>query len=70
MARIARLTGTIKKITQKGYGFIRSGNDDYFFHMDSLGAGIEFESLQPGQAVTFEAADGKKGPRAESIELA
>lgn len=63
-------TGTIKKLTDKGFGFI-AGEDgkDMFFHMSSV-EGTSFDSLQEGQAVTFNTEDSPKGPRAVNVTLA
>ena len=57
--------GTIKKLTDKGFGFIDTGADkDLFFHMSNLD-GVRYEELQEGQRVTFTEGQGPKGPRAE-----
>jgi CspA family cold shock protein len=69
---MGRMNGTIKRIQKdRAFGFIK-GQDgqDYFFHKSGLGRGVEFNHLEEGQAVQFEATDGAKGPRAEEIELA
>ncbi|MEX1097801.1 MAG: cold shock domain-containing protein [Planctomycetales bacterium] len=59
--------GTIKKLTDKGFGFIDTGNGkDLFFHVSSL-AGVAYEDLHEGQAVTFNEGHGPKGPRAENV---
>ena len=59
--------GTIKKLTQKGFGFIDTGaGNDLFFHMSNV-EGIQFDSLQEGQRVSFNEGQGPKGPRAESV---
>ncbi len=61
--------GTIKKITEKGFGFIDDGSGkDMFFHMSSL-EGVRFEELQEGQRVSFTEGQGPKGPRAENVRL-
>jgi CspA family cold shock protein len=62
--------GSIKRLTDKGFGFIRtpSGND-LFFHSTAL-QGVTFEELQVGQRVEFTEGEGPKGPRAESVRLA
>lgn len=62
--------GTIKKLAEKGFGFINTGDgSDMFFHMSNL-EGVSFEELQEGQAVTFTEGQGPKGPRAENVKLA
>ena len=39
--------GTIKKVTDKGFGFISTGQDkDLFFHADSV-QGVSFSELLP-----------------------
>jgi len=59
--------GTIKRLTDKGFGFIATGTGaDLFFHMSNLD-GIRFEELREGQAVSFTEGKGPKGPRAENI---
>jgi CspA family cold shock protein len=61
--------GTIKRVTDKGFGFIDTGKGtDLFFHMSAL-EGARFEELQPGQRVTFDEGQGPKGPRAENVRL-
>lgn len=59
--------GTIKRLTDKGFGFISNeGGTDLFFHMSSV-QGVRFEDLREGQAVTFDEGRGPKGPRAENV---
>ena len=61
------MQGTIKKVTEKGFGFIAGANgQEYFFHQSSC-VGTRFDDLRPGQAVTFDEGQGPKGPRAEKI---
>jgi CspA family cold shock protein len=61
--------GTIKTLTQKGFGFIDTGTDkDLFFHNSSLEE-VSFEELQQGQRVSFTEGRGEKGPRAENVKL-
>ena len=59
--------GTIKRLTDKGFGFIDDGTDkDMFFHMSNL-EGVSFEELHEGQSVTYNPGQGPKGPRAENV---
>jgi CspA family cold shock protein len=59
--------GTIKKLTDKGFGFIQTGGaNDLFFHHSAV-QGVAFEDLQEGQKVTFTEGKGPKGPRAENV---
>ena len=62
--------GTIKRLTDRGFGFIETGdNKDMFFHMSNL-EGVEWDDLREGQKVTFEVGEGPKGPRAERVRPA
>ena len=65
------MTGTIKTLTDRGFGFIaREGEaKDLFFHSKEL-RGVEFDQLQVGDTVTFEVADGPKGPSAVNVSRA
>jgi len=56
--------GTIKKLTDKGFGFIDTGGGkDLFFHMSNL-EGVTFEQLYEGQKVEFELVSGRNGKSA------
>lgn len=62
--------GTIKRLTDKGFGFIDVGGDkDLFFHSSSV-EGVSYDELREGQQVTFNEARGQKGPCAENVQLA
>lgn len=55
------MIGTIKKlVSDKGFGFIKSGNIDYFFHRSDLNGEV-FEHLKEGDKVSFDSLrkDGK-----------
>jgi CspA family cold shock protein len=61
--------GIIKRLTDRGFGFIETGEGkDLFFHMSSLLKG-EWDDLREGQEVTFEIGQGDKGPRAEQVTV-
>ena len=62
------MTGTIKTLTEKGFGFIaREGEaKDLFFHSNDLN-GVTFDALKVGDAVSFEVVDGQKGPSAKNV---
>lgn len=61
--------GIIKRLTDKGFGFIDAGSDrDMFFHMSNL-EGVRYEELREGQRVSFTEGRGPKGPRAENVKL-
>tara|TARA_B100001179_G_C18320425_1_gene287813 strand:+ start:152 stop:349 length:198 start_codon:yes stop_codon:yes gene_type:complete len=61
--------GTIKRLTDKGYGFIDTGGgQDLFFHMSNV-EGVTYDDLQEGQRVSFNEGTGPKGPRAENVTV-
>jgi CspA family cold shock protein len=62
--------GTIKRLTDKGFGFIETASGkDIFFHQSAL-VGVTIDELRQGQKVTFTEGQGPKGPRAEDVRLA
>ena len=65
------MKGTIKTLTDIGFGFIaREGEEkDLFFHSKDLN-GVAFDDLKVGDAVTFEVVEGDKGPSAKNVTLA
>lgn len=59
--------GTIKKLTDKGFGFLSLGSGkDLFFHSSAV-QGVSFDDLREGQKVTFTEGRGQKGPCAENV---
>ncbi len=61
--------GTIKRLTDKGFGFIDTGtNQDMFFHHSNV-EGVSFDDLREGQRVSYTEGQGPKGPRAENVTL-
>ncbi len=65
------MTGTIKKLTERGFGFIavEGQEKDLFFHSKSL-VGIQFTELKEGDAVSFETETTPKGPAAINVKRA
>ncbi len=63
--------GTIRRLMDRGYGFIKTEQEeDLFFHSNSL-EGVEFNSLSEGQEVEFEKGQGRDGrPAAVKVRLA
>jgi CspA family cold shock protein len=53
---------------KKGFGFIISGNHEYFFHAGSTKT-TEHRILQDGVSVKFNLIQGKKGPQADNVEV-
>ena len=66
-----RMNGTIKTLTDRGFGFIsREGESkDLFFHSKEL-QGVTYNELKVGDAVTFDVVDGEKGPAATNVSRA
>ena len=66
-----RLKGTVKWFNNaKGYGFIgREGGPDVFVHYSAITAD-GYKSLQEGDQVEFEIAQGPKGPQAANVTKA
>ncbi len=64
-------TGTIARLTDKGYGFIsREGESkDLFFHSNEL-QGVRYDDLQEGDTLTFDVEEGRQGLNAVRISLA
>ena len=61
--------GKIKKLTDKGFGFIeQSDGQDLFFHSSAL-SNVQYDELREGQMVSYEVGRGPKGPCAERVEL-
>jgi cold shock protein len=65
------MQGTIKKKTDRGFGFIsREGETkDLFFHSKDL-VGVTFDEIQEGETVTFDVVDSEKGPNAKNVKRA
>ena len=62
------MEGTIKNLTDKGFGFITIEGEekDLFFHKNEL-QGVSFEDLKVGDKVSFEKTDSPKGPNAVKV---
>ena len=61
--------GTIRRLMDRGYGFIKTEEeDDIFFHRNDI-EGAEFNSLAEGQEVEFEKGQGRDGrPKAVKVK--
>ena len=62
--------GTIRRLMDRGFGFIKTEDEtDLFFHRNNL-EGVEFNSLSEGQEVEFEKGPGRDGrPEAVKVRL-
>ena len=65
------MQGTIKTLTDKGFGFIspEDGENDIFFHSSEL-QDVEYNDLKVGDAVTFDMEESDKGPKAANVARA
>ena len=65
---VERMKGTVKWFNNaKGYGFIgRADGPDVFVHYSAIAA-EGYKSLQEGDQVEFEIAEGQKGPQAANV---
>ncbi len=64
-------TGTVKFFNnEKGFGFITpsNGEKDVFVHYSNV-VGDGFKSLEEGQQVEFDVAQGRKGPEAQNVRV-
>lgn len=64
--------GTVKWFnSQKGYGFITNAEngEDVFVHFSGI-AGEGFKTLEEGQNVTFDIAEGNRGLQAVNVTVA
>ena len=60
--------GTIKKLTNKNFGFIKTGGDtDLFFHASAL-QGVRSDEPKVGQKVSYTEGQSPKGPCAENVK--
>ena len=65
------MKSTIKRLTDKGFGFITSEDQDkdLFFHGNNL-VDVQFEELNEGDEVTFDVEQSEKGPNAVNVQRA
>jgi CspA family cold shock protein len=65
------MKGIIKKLTDKGFGFITGEGleKDLFFHSNSL-VGVTYDELREGDEVTFETENSPKGLNAINVARA
>ena len=63
--------GTIRRLMDRGFGFIKTEDEtDIFFHRNDI-EGVEFADLSEGQEVEFERGQGRDGrPAAVKVRLA
>ncbi len=60
--------GTIKLISDRGFGFIRTAEGkDFFFHRREL-EGVDYDSLREGREVEFEVGRDRIG-RSQAVRV-
>ncbi len=60
--------GTIRRLMDRGYGFIKTEQEeDLFFHRNDLEE-VEFGDLSEGQEVEFEKGQGRDG-RSQAVKV-
>ena len=61
--------GKIKKLTDRGFGFITAADGkEVFFHRSECQS-VAFDSLSEGQEVSYDRESDVKGPRARNVRL-
>jgi CspA family cold shock protein len=61
--------GKIKKMTDRGFGFIKaSAGDEVFFHRNECQS-LAFDTLSEGQEVAFDREATPRGARARNVRL-
>ena len=62
------LEGRVKKLMDRGYGFIEDlGGESYFFHRTEV-KGVAFEELNREDLVEFEPGENEKGKHATNVK--
>lgn len=63
--------GTIVRLTDRGFGFVtqEGAEKELFFHSNEL-KNVQFNELREGDELTYEVADGPKGPNAVNVNKA
>ncbi len=61
--------GTISKLTDRGFGFIKQEDgSELFFHRSQV-SGDAFDSLSQGQSVTYEKGMGQRSNKEEAQKV-
>jgi cold shock protein len=67
---MGQFTGEVRWFSNaKGYGFLgREGGPDVFCHFSAIQSD-GYKTLKEGQIVTFDVAQGEKGPQADQVTI-
>lgn len=60
-------TGTIVRLSDRGYGFISHDGNDLFFHAKDMKTRSTFDALQVGDQVEYQLDTTGDRPRATSV---
>jgi len=65
------IQGTVKTVTDKGYGFIshEGASKDVFFHESVLEGDLAVRKLKVGDKVSFDIEQSPRGEKAVNIKL-
>jgi len=62
------MEGKIKRLMDRGYGFIEDlDGSSYFFHRSDL-KDVSFDDLKEGDLVSFDPGENEKGKNASNVE--
>ena len=63
-------TGTVKTISDRGFGFITpdQGREDLFFHSSAL-VGVAIEQLRPGERVSYNTEPDTRGRGMRAVDV-
>jgi len=62
------MEGRVKRLMDRGYGFIEDlDGESFFFHKSDL-KDISFDELKEGDVVSFDPEEGEKGKKATSVQ--
>lgn len=62
------MEGRVKRLMDRGYGFIENDSTSYFFHRSDLAENISFDELKEGNLVSFDPEEGEKGKKATNVQ--
>lgn len=62
--------GTVIYINQRGFGFIRSGGEDVFFHCSRIAPDLPFDEQLVELRVKFDRIETPKGVEARNVQAA
>jgi len=62
------MEGKVRRLMDRGYGFIEdSDSNSYFFHRNDL-ENVNFDDLEVENLVSFDPEEGEKGKKATNVQ--